>query len=79
VTYTRARAHTHTLTHKIIKGGDPGEYDVLAAMERHVCDSFNSREAAIRPTNIVDNLNKIGHRLRIDRQVCVHACIYSNV
>jgi hypothetical protein len=42
-------------------------------------DTGIPEKGAIRPTNIVNNLKKIGPRLRIGRQVCMYVYIHTYV
>ena len=62
-------------TNRISGTSDNGKHDALLAMERHVTQAFTSTKGAIRPTSIVNNLKKIGSRLKVGRQEDAHEFI----
>jgi ubiquitin carboxyl-terminal hydrolase 36/42 len=75
LTYTAPLANfclSREHTNRIGGSSDNAKYDALLAMERHISSTFSSEKTAIRPTNIVSNLKKIGPRLKIGRQEDAH-------
>ena len=63
------QSHSARLSNKT---DNSGKYDAMAAMERHVATALSTEKGAIRPTTIVNNLKKIGPRLKVGRQEDAH-------
>ena len=75
LTYTAPLANfcmSREHTNRIGGSSDSAKYDALLAMERHVANALGSGKAAIRPTTIVNNLKRIGPKLKIGRQEDAH-------
>ena len=75
LTYTAPLANfclSREHTNRLGNGADNGKYDALLAIEKHVMNAFGSEKGAIRPTTIVNNLKKIGPRLKVGRQEDAH-------